>query len=249
MGLENFRENYIENHLGNILERVRPKELIFYNVDTQYDFMYQSLIMMDGSTFNGTLAIPGAELIVYNLEQLTAYAAKKELRTVNTADWHTKDSKEFSDEPDFIATFPAHCLMDTKGAEFITATRPKNPYVIDWQDSDFDPKDMLKYRNIVVYKDTFDVFSGPSKPHIKKVIDTIRPISAVVYGVATNVCVNDAVNGLLKSGVDVYVVTDAIKELPGSKLDEIFGNWKDTAKDYNRNLAFTTTDKVLQMYY
>ena len=52
----------------------------------------------------------------------------------------------------------------------------------------------------------------------------MAPKRAIVYGVATNVCVDCAVRGLLERKVDVYVVEDAIKELPGLPLP--YEDWK-----------------------
>jgi len=50
----------------------------------------------------------------------------------------------------------------------------------------------------------------------------------VVYGVATNVCVNYAVVGLKERGIDVYAVVDAIKELPGLPLKEVLNSWENS---------------------
>ena len=49
--------------------------------------------------------------------------------------------------------------------------------------------------------------------------------NAVVYGVATDYCVKDAVNSLLRKGLEVYVVTDAI-----TGIDE--NNSKKTLDDF-----------------
>ena len=51
----------------------------------------------------------------------------------------------------------------------------------------------------------------------------ISPTTVVVYGVTTNVCVNDAVIGLVKRVGKVFVIEDAIKELPNIPLP--FDNW------------------------
>lgn len=201
---------------------------IFWNVDTQYDFMNS----------DGSLYVKGAEAIKPNLKRLTDYAAKNKLRVVNSADWHTKDSKEISDNPDYKTTFPMHCSINTKGAEFIPETNPENPFLIDWRQNSFAGYDsLLERRNLVLYKDDFDVFKG--SPFTDRVLIELNPKEAVVYGVATNVCVNYAVLGLLERNVKVYVPTDAIKELPNLPLEEILNTWK------QKGAILTTVDEIV----
>ncbi|MBI5398573.1 cysteine hydrolase [Candidatus Woesearchaeota archaeon] len=192
---------------------------IFWNVDTQYDFM------RNDEEHKGALAIPGAKEIERNLERLTKLAERKGIPVVNTADWHHAESQELSDKPDFRTTFPPHCMMYTKGAEFVPATRLDCPHVIDWRDAAFDPARVASTRNIVLYKDKFDIFAG--SPHAEGVLATLDPSFVVAYGVATNVCVNDAVLGLRRRSIPVLVPTDAIKELPGLPLDQVLRNWRD----------------------
>lgn len=203
-------------------------KIIFWNVDTQYDFM------RDDESHKGLLPVPGARAIERNLKALTRLARAYGIGIVSTADWHTMQSREFSDSPDYKTTFPPHCLQGTKGASYVPATAPKNPLIIDWQK----PLGALEEAalaagasggamEIVLYKDAFDVFAGsPSSPHADRVLEILRPESAIVYGVATNVCVNFAVLGLLDRGIEVYVVGDAIKELPGLSLDETMRSWQ-----------------------
>lgn len=61
-----------------------------------------------------------------------------------------------------------------------------------------------------------------------------------MYGVATNVCVDFAVKGLLQRGLQVYVPTDAIKELPGLPLEKVLESWK------NEGVQLIRTDEVLK---
>jgi len=205
---------------------------IFWNVDTQYDFM------RNDDSFTGALPVENAREIENNLELLTKFAEEKGIQVINTGDWHTLESEEISDEPDYVTKFPAHCLIGTKGAEYVPSTDPKKPYVIDWRNGKFDENKLRTHRNIVLYKDAFDIFKG--SPYSQRVLEIVRPNIAVVYGVATNVCVDYAVNGLLKRGVDVYVPTDAIKELPNLPLEKVLSDWK------NRGAKLTTTQKILE---
>lgn len=206
---------------------MNEQKTIFWNVDTQRDFMRA----------DGALYVGGAETIEPNLERLTQYAKKHGIKVINTADWHTMKSGELSEKPDFMTTFPPHCLRGTKGAEYVPATAPVLPYAVDWDGAGLDAEELYRHREIVLYKDAFDVFSG--NPHSDTVVRYLNPERAVVYGVATNVCVDYAVKGLRERGVDVYVVRDAIKELPGIPVAPIYESWKTTG------VKFITTHEML----
>jgi len=200
---------------------------IFWNVDTQYDFMRSE----------GKLYVRGAEQIEGNLAKLTGLARKKGIKVVNTADWHNKNTEEIADKPNFIQTFPEHCMQNTLGAKFVLATNPENPYEIDWGKDRLDEGEILQRRNLILYKDKFDVFRGT--PYAEKVLELIKPERAVVYGVATNVCVDCAVRGLLERRVQVYVPVDAIKELPNLPLP--YENWQ------RCGAVLTTTNEIYKM--
>lgn len=182
------------------------EEILFWNVDTQFDFMRKE----------GKLYVRDAEEIETALATVTATARRYGIRVVNTADSHHPESRELSATPDFVKTFPEHCMYGTPGAEFVPATKPDDTYVLDWRDKTLDSKLVTARRNLVLTKDDFDVFHKTrGSPHVETVLDILKPGQIFVYGVATNVCVNFAVQGLLDRGKEVYVIADAIKGLPG----------------------------------
>lgn len=193
----------------------QTNDILFWNVDTQIDFMKA----------NGKLYVQNAEVIEPTLIQLTNFAKKHNIRVVNTCDYHNKNSQEISDNPDFIKTFPPHCMKDTEGQKFVEATMPDSPIIFDWDKEYTINKTTLnleKERNIVIRKDLFDVFAG--NPNTDKIVATLAPKKVFVYGVATNVCVDFAVVGLADRGYKVYVIEDAIKELPN--IPPPFGRWE-----------------------
>lgn len=189
------------------------KKIIFWNVDTQKDFMNP----------DGALYVEGAESIKPNLKKLTDFAGEHNIMVVNTADMHNPPDEELSDNPDFINTFPPHCMNGSNGMEFIEETHPSciNTSVLSYNDG-FNSID-VNAENVIIYKNKFDVFKG--NPHTEQFLDLINPYTVVVYGVATNVCVNCAVIGLIKKGIEVLVVEDAIKELPNLSVDDIYKAW------------------------
>ncbi len=194
---------------------MKIKNTLFWNVDTQEDFINPA----------GKLYSKGAEEIRPILKEVTDYAKTLGIRVVNTCDYHYINSMEISDTPDYITKFPPHCMAGTPGADYIPETSPEFPTLIDWEhelailDELNDPE---RFRNIVLRKDAFDVFTG--NPYTEKILQILHPDQVFVYGVYTNVCVDKAVMGLSKLGFKVYVLEDAIKELPNLPLP--FADWK-----------------------
>lgn len=203
---------------------------IFWNVDTQNDFMKP----------DGKLSIPGAMDIAPNLEKLTVFARENKYQIVNTADWHNADSKELSQNPDYKTTFPEHCMAKTTGAEFISETKPVNPYVVDWQEKEWEYS-TCKVRlspEIVLYKDKFDIFTG--NMFSDTVLHDLNPDRVIIYGVASDVCVDAALKGLRSKGVETYAVVDAIKELNSGGLEELLNKW-----EFN-GVKLTKTEDVIK---
>ncbi|MGE3527399.1 MAG: cysteine hydrolase family protein, partial [Gemmatimonadales bacterium] len=79
--------------------------LIFWDVDTQADFMKA----------DGKLHVPGSEEIIPTLKRLTDYAHARGIRIIASADDHVPGHRELSDTPDFVETFPPHCMRGTPG--------------------------------------------------------------------------------------------------------------------------------------
>lgn len=187
---------------------------LFWNVDTQYDFVSP----------NGKLYVQGAELLKPQWKRLTRLAEEKNISVVNTADFHYIGSAELSSIPDYITTFPPHCMANSHGSKYIMETNPGNPLVFDWDKKYNSIAEIINEkmdRNIVIRKDAFDVFKG--NPYTELILDFLAPRVVIVYGVTTNICVNDAVVGLADRVDKVFVVEDAIKELLNISLP--FENW------------------------
>ena len=84
---------------------------IFYDVDTQNDFMNS----------DGALYVPDAELIKPNLAALTNYARERGIPILGSVDAHTEDDPEFK-------AFPRHCVKGTKGQEKVFPAIPRERY-------------------------------------------------------------------------------------------------------------------------
>jgi nicotinamidase/pyrazinamidase len=182
---------------------------LFWNVDTQIDFVYP----------RGKLYVQGAEDLRPQWKELTELAKKNSIRVVNTADYHFANSAELDSSPDFVNTFPEHCMAGTRGADYIKETDPEDSIIFDWDKEYLITPELFNsddHRNFIIRKDAFDVFDG--NPMTDTILKQLNPDTVVVYGVTTNVCVDAAVKGLVKKVNKVYVIKDAIKELPNIPL-------------------------------
>ncbi len=194
---------------------MNKRSILFWNVDTQNDFVEPW----------GKMYVKGAEKLKPKWEEITKLARRLRIKVVNTADYHYMHSAEIDTKPDFIHSFPPHCLADTPGAEFIRETNPENPLIFNW-DTAYDSMplkvDVPLSRNIILRKDAFDVFAG--NQITEPLLDELHPEIVVVYGVTANEGVDFAVQGIAKKVKQVYVLSDAIRERP--KMPLPYGKWE-----------------------
>ena len=167
---------------------------IFFDVDTQLDFLYPA----------GALYAPGTESIVPQVAALNRYAAEHGIPVISTLDAHTENDPEFRD-------WPPHCVAGTAGQQKPSATLIEPHTAIDGTRETFDLKGA---RQILLEKQSVDCFSNAN---LAALLDHLNVKSCVVYGVFTEICVKNAALGLLKSGRQVALVTDAVRGLDAAK--------------------------------
>jgi len=191
-------------------------EIIFWDVDTQRDFIEP----------DGKLYIKNAESIKPNLAKLTQYARMQGIRILGSVDYHTTEDPEIDkDNPDYQNTYPPHCLRGDPGAEKIMETRSE---IAIWVDpityDDQKIEEIIKSKGPIYFrKNRFDVFTNPNA---KKVLEKLNPKKIVIYGVAADVCVKHAIEGLLNEGkYDIYLVIDAIEGIDEERTRKLVEDW------------------------
>ena len=65
----------------------------------------------------GSLAVPGGAALAGAISAYLADGAQYR-HVVATQDFHIDPGDHFSDQPDYVSSWPPHCLADTAGAEF-----------------------------------------------------------------------------------------------------------------------------------
>ena len=91
-------------------------------------------------------------------------------------------------------------------------------------------------RELLFLKKNFDVFTNPNTA---AVLDVLDPAEIVVFGVATDVCDDAAIRGLLERGRRVRFVEDAARGLDENRTAACIAAWRDSG------VEFTTTDAVV----
>ena len=191
--------------------------VIFWDVDTQVDFMHA----------DGKLHVPGAESIVPNLQRLTDYAHAHGIRIVASADDHLPGHRELSATPDFLGTFPLHCMRGSPGQRKIPQTALKDPLVVEPERRD--PGELTAVvrsheGDILLHKHWFDVFTNDNTD---TVIEALRPRTVVLYGVATDVCNRYAIEGLIARHPElrIFAVHDAMKAIDPDAQEHLLKQW------------------------
>jgi nicotinamidase/pyrazinamidase len=166
--------------------------LVFFDVDTQVDFMRAA----------GSLYVPGAEEIVPNLERLMNWARANDVPVISTADAHAPDDPEFR-------IWPPHCVIGTSGQRRIPETLFPDPVVVPCRPGAFQPPARW-VGQFVVEKPSY---SAQDNPNFAAILQALGSRRAVVSGVATEFCILASALALRRQGFKVDVVVDAIKPI------------------------------------
>ena len=193
--------------------------LIFWDVDTLYDFMRS----------DGKLYVPGSEEIIPALEALTGFAHGHKIPIVASADNHEPTDSELSDTPDWTTTFPPHCMRGTPGQLKIAETALTAPLVIEpeLQDPGALSHRILAHRgDFLLHKRALDVFTNAN---VQTLLRTLEPEAIVIYGVATDFCDKYTVEGLLRHWpkAKLFLVTDAIRAIHPDKAEPLLRSWRE----------------------
>ena len=202
--------------------------VVLWDVDTQVDFMLP----------HGKLYVPGAEETIPAMKRLVEAARERGVVHVASADDHELTDPEISDAPDFTNTYPPHCLRGTVGAEKIAETKQEDPLPLGEVPipPGLVPGLVDGKREILLLKKNFNVFTNPNADAL---LDALDPDEVILFGVATDVCDDAAILGLLQRGRRVRFVEDAARGLDDSRVTTCTGVWRE------RGVEFTTVDEVI----
>ena len=156
----------------------------------------------------GKLYVPGAEKRIPNMRRLAEAARQGRVFLVSDACVHMPNDEEFK-------RFPAHCVRGTPGAEIIPEALARTFFTIPNRPGVKIPPDLSKVQQVILEKQTLDVFDNPNTEFILKRVNAFTDPDAefFVFGVVTEYCVRLTARGLLQRGRRVSLISDAIETM------------------------------------
>jgi nicotinamidase/pyrazinamidase len=189
------------------------QKTIFWQVDAQRDFMLPG----------GKLYVPGAEKILPNINRLVEAVRQGRVFLISSADAHNPNDPE-------LREWPPHCLKGSSGADLVAEASAPNQLIIPNEAKIAVPQDLGAYHQLILQKNTLDVFDNPHTDALLKRFSssgspTFGPHPEfVVFGVATDYCVQRTAEGLLRRGQRVAIVTDAVRSIDPEKGSKVLAN-------------------------
>lgn len=160
-------------------------------IDVQNDF-----------TEGGALGVEGGAAVA---EGITSYLRTQSGRydqVFASRDWHDADSDNgghfaTTDPPNFVTTWPVHCVADTPGAEYHPAL-----------DTDAVTVHIKKGQGVPAYS----IFEGTSADGVTvaELLDEFGVVEIDVVGIATDYCVLASALGAIEHGRAVRILTDLV---------------------------------------
>jgi len=155
----------------------------------------------------GSLGTKRGDVVADRIASFLTSNATDYAHIVATQDWHIDPGTHFSDNPDFVDTWPVHCVADSDGAAL---RAPIADFAFD------------EHFRKGEYEAAYSGFEGASKSEKALLADWLREhdVKALdVVGIATDHCVRATVLDALKEDFDVRVLRDMC-----SPVDDARGN-------------------------
>ena len=159
-------------------------------VDVQNDF-----------TEGGALGVKGGDAVAQRITEYLVTHAEEYAVIVASRDWHDGDSDNgghfAAGEPDFVDSWPVHCVSGTPGAEY---------------DPGLDTGAVTHHVKKGQGKPAYSLFEGTTDAGetVSHLLDAHGVVDVDVTGIATDYCVRASALDAIEHGRHVRVLTDLI---------------------------------------
>lgn len=167
-------------------------------VDVQNDF-----------TEDGALAVAGGDAVAAAVTAFLAAHTGDYAVIIASRDWHDADGDNgghFADGPDYVNSWPVHCVAGTTGAAYdpLLATDAVTHHVLKGQG-----------------RPAYSMFEGQTEAGetVGAILTAAGVLSADVVGLATDHCVRASALDAIAHGVRVRILTDLVAGVAAETSD------------------------------
>lgn len=188
----------------------------FIIVDAQNDFI------------DGSLAVTGGEKVIEPINTMTMAFRRCLYPILTTQDWHPKETAHFAADPNFINTWPVHCVAGSHGGELHPDLEVAKHTAIATRFIKGDvacesPEDDTSYTGALAYNPE----TGTSLPDWlqERYIKQVYVVGlALGDGDQNKLCVDSTAADLYGLGYEVTLVTDAAEAVMPENRTKCFKN-------------------------
>ncbi|HEY8158503.1 MAG TPA: isochorismatase family protein [Methylobacter sp.] len=152
-------------------------------IDVQNDFLP-----------GGSLAVPEGDQVIPVLNGYIEQFISRHLPVIATRDWHPPNHCSFIQQG---GPWPAHCVVDSKGAEFASALHLPAAVKVFSKATEADQENYSDFAN----------------PAFKAQLDEMKVRRLFIGGLATEYCVLNTVRDALSHHYQVFLLIDAIRAI------------------------------------
>lgn len=183
-------------------------------VDVQNDFVE-----------GGSLAVTGGKQVGQDIATfLTANFADYDL-IVTTQDWHIDPKGHFSETPDYVDTWPVHCVAEKEGAEIITSVSAVLGHLM--LNKDVTVEQIRKGQFEAAYSG-FEGTTGKDsvlpEASLASLLDFYDIKEVEVTGIATDYCVKATAIDAATEGFKTSVISSLCAGINAENVEELYRN-------------------------
>ncbi|MFH8249361.1 isochorismatase family protein [Microbacterium sp. B2969] len=167
-------------------------------VDVQNDF-----------TEGGALGVAGGDAVAERITRYLEGHAGEYAVIVASRDWHDGDNDNgghFHPEPDFVDSWPVHCVSGTEGAEY---------------DAGLDTSAVTHHVKKGQGRPAYSLFEGTTDEgeRVSDLLESAGVVDVDVAGLATDYCVRASALDAIEHGRHVRILTDLVAGVAAETSD------------------------------
>ena len=186
----------------------------------------------------GALAVTGGAQLAADLSEFLEDHHGEFDAVVATQDWHIDPGSHFSDNPDFVHSWPVHCVAGTDGAElhadldtdYIGAMFLKGLYDDGYSGFEGrlgDPERVGILEGEKGIKVEPEDVTASDSPDLDSWLQNLQIDSVTIVGIATDHCVRATALDAAENDYAVRVITDLTVGVDEAKIAETLGEFRD----------------------